>query len=180
MVTRYEAMIFRKATAQDIPSIAKIYDDIHTEEEKGAAQVGWIRGVYPTQKTAEAALDRGDLFVAEDGGEIVGTAIINQQQMDSYLGANWQYPAKDREVMVLHTLVISPHVMHQGYGKAFVRFYEDYARQHHCTYLRMDTNVRNGKARAMYRKLGYAEIGVVPCVFNGIEGVQLVLLEKKL
>lgn len=26
----------------------------------------------------------------------------------------------------------------------------------------------------------YAEVGIVPCVFNGIEGVQLVCLEKKL
>ena len=44
----------------------------------------------------------------------------------------------------------------------------------------MDTNARNIKARAMYRKLGYEEIGVAPCRFNGIEGVQLVLLEKYL
>ena len=44
----------------------------------------------------------------------------------------------------------------------------------------MDTNARNEAARAMYRKLGYREIGIVPTVFNGIEGVQLVLLEKKI
>jgi len=44
----------------------------------------------------------------------------------------------------------------------------------------MDTNSRNLRARAMYKKLGYREIGIVPCVFNGIEGVQLVLLEKRL
>lgn len=180
MVTRYEAMIFRKATAQDIPAIAKIYDDIQTEEERGAAQVGWIRGVYPTQKTAEAALLRGDLFAAEVDGAVVGTAIINQQQVDVYGGADWKHPAKDSEVMVLHTLVIAPQMAKRGFGKAFVRFYEDYARQHDCPYLRLDTNARNLRARDMYRKLGYAEIGIVPCVFNGIEGVQLVLLEKKL
>jgi len=32
----------------------------------------------------------------------------------------------------------------------------------------------------MYKKLGYAEIGIVPTDFNGIPDVQLVLLEKKL
>ena len=173
-------MIFRKAAKQDIPAVEKIYDDIHTEEEKGTTQIGWIRGIYPTRKTAEASLERGDLFVAEDEGVIVGTAIINQQQVDVYEGAGWQYPAQDSEVMVLHTLVISPKMAKRGYGKAFVRFYEDYARQNGCPFLRMDTNARNLRARAMYQKLGYAEIGIVPCVFNGIEGVQLVLLEKKL
>lgn len=173
-------MIFRKATVQDIPAIEKIYDDIHTEEEAGRTTIGWIRGVYPTRQTAEASLLRDDLFVAEVDGAVVGTAIINQQQVDVYEGADWQYPAKNSEVMVLHTLVISPSMMKQGFGKAFVAFYEDYARQYGCPYLRMDTNARNLRARAMYRKLGYAEIGIVPCVFNGIDGVQLVLLEKKL
>jgi len=173
-------MIFRKAAAEDIPAIAKIYEDIHTEEESGRTSIGWIRGVYPTKKTAEASLLRGDLFVAEDNGIVVGTAIINQLQVDVYEGAGWKFPAEDSEVMVLHTLVISPGVFGKGYGKAFVKFYEDYALSQNCPYLRMDTNARNTRARAMYGKLGYREIGIVPCIFNGIEGVQLVLLEKKL
>jgi len=173
-------MIFRKAAAEDIPAIAKIYEDIHTEEESGRTSIGWIRGVYPTKKTAEASLLRGDLFVAEDNGIVVGTAIINQLQVDVYEGAGWKFPAEDSEVMVLHTLVISPRVFGKGYGKAFVKFYEDYALSQNCPYLRMDTNARNTRARAMYGKLGYREIGIVPCIFNGIEGVQLVLLEKKL
>jgi len=173
-------MIFRKAAAEDIPAIAKIYEDIHTEEESGRTSIGWIREVYPTKKTAEASLLRGDLFVAEDNGIVVGTAIINQLQVDVYEGAGWKFPAEDSEVMVLHTLVISPRVFGKGYGKAFVKFYEDYALSQNCPYLRMDTNARNTRARAMYGKLGYREIGIVPCIFNGIEGVQLVLLEKKL
>ena len=173
-------MVFRKATAADISAISEIYEQIHTEEEAGRTSIGWIRGVYPTGKTAEASLLRGDLFVAEDGGTIVGAAIINQQQVDVYEGADWEFPAEDTEVMVLHTLVISPKAAGKGYGKAFVRFYEEYAMLHNCPCLRMDTNARNSRARAMYRKLGYREIGIVPCVFNGIEGVQLVLLEKRL
>lgn len=173
-------MIFRKATAGDISAIAEIYADIHTQEEAGRTSIGWIREVYPTQNTAEASLLRGDLFVAEDSGSVVGTAIINQLQVDVYEGAAWEFPAADKEVMVLHTLVISPKAFGKGYGKAFVKFYEDYALSQNCPYLRMDTNARNLRARAMYQKLGYKEIGIVPCVFNGIEDVQLVLLEKRL
>ena len=82
--------------------------------------------------------------------------------------------------MVLHTLVVDPLAQGQGYGHAFVAYYEDYARSHGCPYLRMDTNVKNAPARQMYAKLGFSERGVVPCVFNGIEGVSLMCLEKKL
>ncbi len=44
----------------------------------------------------------------------------------------------------------------------------------------MDTNVVNMRARQMYANLGYDEVGVVDCVFNGIPEVKLVCLEKYL
>lgn len=173
-------MLFRKATEKDLQAVAEIYSDIHTAEEAGNVTIGWVRDVYPTAKTAALSLRRGDLIVAEEDGVIVGTAIINQLQVDVYENAGWQYEAPNAEVMVLHTLVISPKAARKGYGTAFVKFYEEYALSQGCPYLRMDTNARNTQARALYRKLGYREIGIVPCVFNGIDGVQLVLLEKRL
>lgn len=170
--------MIRRATASDIPAVAAIYDKLHTEEEAGNVTIGWIRGVYPTEDTARQALRRDDLFVQEDGGRIVGAAIINQAQVDAYSGGPWAYEAEDTEVMVLHTLVIDPDSAGKGYGKAFVAYYERYARKEGCRVLRMDTNSRNTRARAMYEKLGYREAGIVPCNFNGIAGVGLVLLEK--
>lgn len=172
--------MIRKALQTDIPAVAAIYDKLHTEEEAGRAAIGWIRGVYPTADTARLALQRDDLFVQEEGGKIVGAAIINQTQVDAYDGGLWQYDAEEAEVMVLHTLVIDPDAAGQGFGKQFLMFYEDYARKKGCKVLRMDTNSRNARARAMYAGLGYREAGIVPCVFNGIEGVGLVLLEKLL
>ena len=44
----------------------------------------------------------------------------------------------------------------------------------------MDTNALNLPARRLYKHLGYREVGIVPTTFNGIPGVQLVLLEKHL
>ena len=172
--------MIRKAVEADIPAVAAIYDKLHTEEENGRATIGWIRGVYPTEETARQALARDDLFVQEEGGHIVGAAIINQTQVDAYSAGQWTVAAEETEVMVLHTLVIDPEVAGRGYGKRFVAFYEDYAREKGCKVLRMDTNCRNVRARAMYQALGYREAGIVPCVFNGIRGVELVLLEKSL
>ncbi len=84
----------------------------------------------------------------------------------------------DKQRLVLHTLTVDPDMSGRGYAKEFVRFYESYASEKNCHFLRMDTNVKNSRARTMYQKLGYKEIGVVPCTFNGIVGVQLVCLEK--
>ena len=171
---------FRKATKQDITRIEEIYLENHTAEEQGNAVIGWNRNIYPIRQTAEEALSRGDLYVCEDETGVMGTAIINQEQVDVYEQGNWQYPAPDPEVMVLHTLVISTKAGGKGYGTQFVSFYENYALENGCRYLRMDTNERNQRARALYQKLGYREIGIVPCVFHGMTGINMVLLEKKL
>ncbi len=173
-------MEIRKATKNDIDSIERIYENIHDEEEKGLAIIGWVRNIYPIRKTAEDALSRKDLFVMESENKIVAAAIINQIQVEEYRYASWKHSAEDNEIMVLHGLAVDPYQKKKGYGKAFVAFYENYAKQHNCIALRMDTNVRNTRARNLYKKLEYEEIGVVNCVFNGIPNVQLVCLEKYL
>ena len=173
-------MEIRKAQKDDLDGIEKIYDRVHDAEEKGLSTVGWIRNVYPTRRTAEDALNRGDLFVIVDDNKIAAVAVINQIQVPEYKDAAWKHDAANEEVMVLHGLAVDPLEKGKGLGRAFVAFYESYAKQHGCPALRMDTNVTNVRARRLYQSLGYEEIGVVSCVFNGIPNVKLVCLEKYL
>lgn len=170
----------RKARKEDIEAVVKIYDEVLKNEEAGHSNVGWIRGVYPTELTAIDALEKDILFVCEDGGRIVATAKIDQTQVPEYVNCHWKYDVPENEVMVLHTLAVAPMYARRGYGKEFVDFYEQYALDHNCHYLRMDTNEKNLTARSMYKKLGYDEAGIVACIFNGIPDVQLVCLEKKI
>ncbi|MBQ7284433.1 MAG: GNAT family N-acetyltransferase [Oscillospiraceae bacterium] len=173
-------MVFRKANENEIDAVAKIYAEVHEAEAKGITKTGWLRDVYPLRPTAQNAFDKDWLFVAENDGKVVATAIINQYQGPIYEEATWEHEAADDEVMVLHTLAVSPSAIKKGIGTAFVKFYEQYALEHNCRELRMDTNANNTIARKLYKKLGYKEVSIVPCVFNGIPGVNLVCLEKYL
>ena len=172
--------MFRKASLSDLDAISAIYTAIHDYEEAGLVTIGWSRSIYPTRASAEASIRAGDMFVLEKEGRVVAAAKINQKQEESYARGTWTHEVDDSKVMVLHTLVVAPKDAGNGYGTRFVAFYEDFAAQNGCPYLRMDTNARNVAARALYRKLGYIEVSIVPCIFNGIEGVNLVLLEKTL
>lgn len=62
----------------------------------------------------------------------------------------------------------------------FVEFYEEISARSGTNYLRIDTNEKNLVARKLYEKKGYKEVGVVLCILKGMEGVQLVCLEKKI
>ena len=130
--------------------------------------------------TPSRRLARGDLYVCESEGRVAASGILNQRQVDVYTEGRWAYAAEDRDVFVLHTLTVDPDLSGRGIGRAFVQFYEDTARERGCAVLRMDTNAKNAAARRLYAHLGYREADIVPCAFNSIPNVRLVLLEKKL
>lgn len=171
----------RKAASYDIDALELIYEHVHDAIESGNETTGWRRGIYPTRKTVEDALKRGDMFIFEtDDKKPAASAIINKIQVDTYNLCNWKTPAEPDKVMVLHTLSVDPEYTGHGIGKAFIEFYEEYAVKHGCKALRMDTNALNTKARAMYKKLGFTESGIIPCTFEGLDGINLVCLEKAL
>ena len=170
--------MIRKATEKDLDRIAEIYDEVLTAEEAGTVTTGWIRGIYPTRCVAENALARGTLYVLEDGGTVVATAKIDREQVEEYRNVNWQYPADESQVLVLHTLIVSPSAPKKGYGTQMIKFYEQTAKEQGFRVLRMDTNKKNTVARSLYQKLGYRESGALPCDFNGIPNVIMICLEK--
>lgn len=172
--------MIRKALLSDLDAICTVYDAVHDGEEAGLTTIGWVRNIYPTRDTARQGICADDLFVLVEGGVVLACARINQIQVEEYKNANWSFDAADNKVMVLHTLAVHPKTAHRGLGTRFMAFYEEYAARMGCTCLRMDTNMRNTVARTLYKKLGYTEASIIPCTFNGIEGVELVCLEKQL
>lgn len=171
-------MLVRKAVPADIPAVTAIYGALLDREERGELSTGWTRGVYPTERRLWTRWLPGTLYVLRTG-TCCGRRKLDQNQMAQYSQCTWRHDAPPEQVLVLHTLVVDPTVKGKGYGTAFVAFYEQLARETDRPYLRIDTNARNTPARALYKKLGYTEAGIVAGTFNGIPNVQLVCLEKK-
>ena len=175
-----ENIVIRKAKMADLSAILEIYDDIFALEEAGKITSGWVSGIYPTEVSALDAINADEMFVMEDGGNVVAALRINQVQMPAYAEVKWEFEAVPDKVMSFHTLVVSPKANGRGYGTRFVKFFEGYALGKGCPYLRIDTNARNARARALYARLGYREAGIINCVFCGIPNVDLVCMEKAL
>ena len=170
----------RPATEQDISAIAAIYDTIIDRETTVGRRTGWQKGIYPTADTVRTALAAGDMFVMEKSGRVCAAARLNQEQVPVYDDCPWQFAAPPEQVFVIHTLVVDPSCSGLGIASRFLAFYEQMAQDKGCTVLRLDTNKINLPARSLYAKHGYREAGCLPCIFNGIPGVELVCIEKKL
>lgn len=171
----------RKAMQADVPAVAGIYDRILLKEEAGQVTIGWLRGVYPTEQTARAALAADDLFVME--ATVLSArrrASIRCRYRNTETPTGAMRTCRKTRLWCCTRWWSTPCALGGGFGTAFVSFYEQYAKAHACRYLRMDTNVINKAARRFYAKLGFYESGVIGCVFNGIPDVKLVCLEKKL
>ena len=164
----------------DVKDAARIYESIERLELEGVFHTGWKSGIYPTLETALDAFNNDELYVFEDeNGNVAASAIINRICPDAYDLVKWNTDAEPDELLVLHTLSVDPDYKGRGIGKEFVAFYENTARNMSCKTLRMDTSETNTPARALYKKLGFTEVGIVPCNFNnGLRKINLVMLEK--
>lgn len=171
-------MIVRKAKYEDIKEIGRIYNAIHDEIEAGRYKMKWVRNLYPTVAWAEQHYDIGDLYVMEDDNDIVATGVINHNPLPEYFDGKWYQPQDYSKVLILHSLVVDAGKMKRGYGKAFVEYFEQLGKATGCERLRLDTQAMDMPARNLYRKLGFEEVDFVPCQFQGITDIELVLIEK--
>ena len=170
--------MIRKATKDDLDAVENLYGRMHDAQEAGLICTNWKRGIYPARITAVSALEQDALFIMEENSRIIGSAIINRHQLDIYAGAPWQHDVPADQVCVMHTMMILPAESGRGHAREFLAFYEQYALEHGCRELRLDTSEINTPARAMYKKHGYREIGIAPTDLNGIPDIRLVMLEK--
>lgn len=173
-------IIIRPATSADAAAVYDIYRQVIEHEAQTHSYTRWQLGVYPTQQTVAAALAAQDLYVLEVEGQIAAAARLNQEQVPIYGQCPWQYPAAPEEVLVIHTLAVSPAYAGRGLGRRFITFYESQAKAMGCPVLRLDTSQTNLPARSLYKSLGFREAAILECNFNGMPGTQLVCLEKHL
>lgn len=178
-------MVIRKALHGDGPRCLEIYNGVCDWESENTVLTAWDKNFYPTMETVSSALSRDDLYVMEDelapfGKRIVACGIINQIQPDFYKAYDWAVPASDEEILVLHTFAVDAKCRARGYGRSFMGFYEDLAREKGCKTLRIDTTLTNLPARSLYKKLGFSVSGQFECDPNGIgHNIILLGLEKR-
>lgn len=147
--------MLRQAVIADLDSIEEGYREHFAHERAHGAYTVFREGVYPTRETAETALQSGSLYVYEENGAILGSIILDHKQPNEYRTIEWQSGASDKEINVIHLLMVRPRAAGKGVGSSLVGYALDIARLRSCTAVRLDTGEQNIPAVSLYTKLGF-------------------------
>ena len=173
--------MIRKATFDDIELIEDTYNEHFRHELEHGAFTIFKKGVYPTRKDAEKAVDIGTLYVYEENNSIAGSIIVDKAQPTEYTKIVWGQTFTDDEVMVIHLLMVRPSKAGKGIATALVRYAVELAGNNSCKALRLDTGSQNIPAVSLYKKLGFQIVATASMnVGNAIEHSGHLFLEKLL
>lgn len=105
-----------KAIFEDINSASGIYDAVHDyfSDNVNYCFPNWQKGKYPVRRDAWEAIQENSLFILKHNGKIKGSVIIDNKQHAEYRNIPWGISCDDKEVMVIHTLVVHPSCRQQG------------------------------------------------------------------
>ena len=145
----------RTAHAEDFPAVRAFYDQLIDELIKRPHHPMWERGGHPADAYLSAAINAGELWLAESEGGIVGAMVVNSEANDGYKQVPWQIEATEEEVIIVHAFGVSCSHQGRGLGSAMMREIMQHARNAGKKALRLDLIDLNRPAEKIYLKLGF-------------------------
>ena len=91
-----------------------LYWTLIDQEQDDPSFPHWKKGIHPSDEMIRNSIERKELYVLVDGGEIAACVIADNEKVDGYSDAPWQVDSE--EVIVLHVLAVHPD--HRGKGLA--------------------------------------------------------------
>lgn len=80
-----EKYIIRKAQANDVDIIIKLYDDVNEFYNPP----GWGKGVYPAITSVMDTINKGSLHILVCGNEVLGACALDHEQHPAYALQPW-------------------------------------------------------------------------------------------
>jgi len=111
---------------------------------------------YPSQEIFKNDIERGELFVMEIDGQIVGCICITPVMDKEYLPVKWLTPNEIN--LYVHRLAIHPDFQGKGYARQLMDKAEKMARAKKYTSVRLDTFSKNKRNQRFYEARGYKKL----------------------
>jgi len=150
-----------KGTENNIREIESLYNDLNDYLAAHVNYPGWKKGVYPIKETAVNGIQEGNLYVMQDGDQIVGTVILRHEQEAAYSIANWHNNFDDEDILVVNTFAVHPTYLKKGIGIRLMDFIIQHSKEINIKAIRLDVYEKNKPAIKLYRKYGFEYIDTI-------------------
>ena len=148
-------MIIKKADLDQYPAVRALYHSLIDAIAEIPNTVGWKKDIYPSPEFLTDSIRKGELFIVEEDGEIVGAMIMNHDCNEGYRAFQWPTEAEPEEISVIHALGVHPRHARKGYAKEMVEYAIKTAREDHQKVIRLDVLKGNVPAEKLYSGLGF-------------------------
>jgi GNAT superfamily N-acetyltransferase len=166
-------MTIRPAVLADIPGIMQLITEV-VPVMNAAGNYQWD-GTYPNAAVFEEDISLGQLWVADDDGNIAGVTAITNEQYPEYADVGLDI---SETAIVTHRLAVSPRYQGQGIAVKLMQQAEDVAISRNIMVLRVDTNTANQATQGLFPKMGYRFAGEMGLEFR--PGLKFYCYEKRL
>lgn len=146
--------MMRKAVMEDTKGIMEIIKET-ISEMRTYNNIQWDES-YPQEKDFMNDFHRGDLYVAEREGKLVGFVCINKVEPVEYDELKWPL---NEDCMVVHRMAVNPNYRRSGIGTELMKFADELALANNIRYLKTDTYSINTKMNLLFTKCGYDLVG---------------------
>jgi uncharacterized damage-inducible protein DinB/GNAT superfamily N-acetyltransferase len=154
------SITIRPLAARD--SFAALTDLLHRAYAPLAARGMNFTAATQTAATTRTRAAQGQCFVAAAGRELVGSITVCGPYDVETVPWTAEVPwFRERDTAHFHQIAVDPAYQGQGLGRRLVQVCEDWARKGGFRRMALDTAEPATQLRAMYRRLGYADVGQV-------------------
>ena len=154
-------MEIRRAEKEEFEAVRAFYYDATDAMQETEYKPGWQKDIYPEMAFLSASVERGELFVGEEGGKVVAAMVLNRDSNDGYAKVQWPTEAAPGEVLLIHALCVHASCAGRGLGKELVRYAIDEARRQGMKAMRLDVLKGNVPAERLYPACGFHYVDTV-------------------
>ncbi|MGJ8735510.1 GNAT family N-acetyltransferase [Zobellia laminariae] len=112
---------------------------------------------YPNKEAFQLDIERGELYVFEEDGQIIGTIVLSTLMDEEYEPVEWLTPSNNN--IYIHRVSVHPDLQGKGYAQKLMAFAEDYARENTFVSIRLDTFSQNKRNQKFYQARGFQRLG---------------------
>lgn len=170
-------MIIRAAQPEEFAGVMEFYDALIDAMRDWEFKPKWEKGVYPGGQFIQDSLNRNELFVADEGGSILGAVIINHDCAAGYDTVQWGIEAEKSEVAVIHALGVSPRRQGRGIAKRMLAFAAETGKRKGVKAIRLDVLAENLPAQKLYAAAGFTHRETVKLFYEDTGLMDFLLFE---